>query len=195
MAEDSSSKKFLVSNFTNYKMTNSIPVMGQYNELLGILRRFTQHKMNMNEAIQVSCIIDKLPPSWKDFKHILKHQKKELTLFELGSRLRVEESLIVHLKKDAKVEKLATRPMVQAQMVQWMDDDVAWLVDSEATMHVCKDRCRDAIFDENIFSSVPIPSLTVPNGTDDIGGSVVLEEVTKEVVQQLKPETRKGKKE
>nr|GEZ44462.1 zinc finger, CCHC-type [Tanacetum cinerariifolium] len=49
--------------------------------------------MNMNESIQVSCIIDKLPPYWKDFKHILKHQKEELTLVELGSYLRIEESL------------------------------------------------------------------------------------------------------
>ncbi|GKE85071.1 hypothetical protein Tco_1558813 [Tanacetum coccineum] len=93
MAEDASSKKFLVSNFTNYKMTDSRPVMEQYNELLGILGRFTQHKMNMDEAIQVSCIIDKLPPSWKDFKHTLKHKKGELTLVELGSHQRIEESL------------------------------------------------------------------------------------------------------
>ncbi|GJR15289.1 zinc finger, CCHC-type containing protein [Tanacetum coccineum] len=62
MAEDASSKKFLVINFTNYKMTDSRPVMEQYNELLGILGRFTQHKMNMDEAIQVSCITNKLPP-------------------------------------------------------------------------------------------------------------------------------------
>ncbi|GKB08158.1 zinc finger, CCHC-type containing protein [Tanacetum coccineum] len=93
MAEDASSKKFLVSNFTNYKMTDSRPVLKQYNELLGILRRFTQHKMNMDESIQVSCIIDKLPPSWKNFKHTLKHLKEELTLVELGSHLRIEESL------------------------------------------------------------------------------------------------------
>ncbi|GJV84092.1 hypothetical protein Tco_1523990 [Tanacetum coccineum] len=33
MAEDASSKKFLVSNFTNYKMTDSRPVLGQYNDL------------------------------------------------------------------------------------------------------------------------------------------------------------------
>nr|GEZ36941.1 zinc finger, CCHC-type [Tanacetum cinerariifolium]GEZ36942.1 zinc finger, CCHC-type [Tanacetum cinerariifolium] len=70
-------------------------VMEQYNELLGILGRFTQHKMNMDDVIQVSCIIDKLPPSWKDFKHTLKHQKEELTLVELGSHLHIDKSLKV----------------------------------------------------------------------------------------------------
>ncbi|GJW56426.1 hypothetical protein Tco_0103157 [Tanacetum coccineum] len=43
----------------------------------------------------VSCIIDKLLHSWKDFKHTLKHQKEELTLVELDSHLRIEESLRV----------------------------------------------------------------------------------------------------
>ncbi|GKF33343.1 hypothetical protein Tco_0106543 [Tanacetum coccineum] len=43
MAENASSKKFLVSNFINYKITYSRPVMEQHNELLGILGRFTQH--------------------------------------------------------------------------------------------------------------------------------------------------------
>ncbi|GKA94946.1 zinc finger, CCHC-type containing protein [Tanacetum coccineum] len=93
MAEDASSKKFIVSNFTNYKMNDSRPVLEQYNELFGILGRFTQHNMNMDESIKVSCIIEKLPPSWKDFKHTLKHLKDELTLIGLGSHLRIEESL------------------------------------------------------------------------------------------------------
>ncbi|GJS84663.1 hypothetical protein Tco_0751204, partial [Tanacetum coccineum] len=93
MAEDASSKKFLISNFTNYKMTDSRQVLEQYNELLGILGRFTRHKINMDESFQVSCIINKLPPSWKDLKHTLKHLKEELTLVELGSHLRIEESL------------------------------------------------------------------------------------------------------
>ncbi|GJZ35369.1 zinc finger, CCHC-type containing protein [Tanacetum coccineum] len=43
----------------------------------------------------VSYIIDKLPPSWKDIKHTLKHKKEELTLVELGRYLRIEESLRV----------------------------------------------------------------------------------------------------
>nr|GFB13186.1 hypothetical protein [Tanacetum cinerariifolium] len=39
MDEDASSKKFLISSFTNYKMTDSRIVMEQYNELLGIIGR------------------------------------------------------------------------------------------------------------------------------------------------------------
>ncbi|GJX56438.1 hypothetical protein Tco_0286335 [Tanacetum coccineum] len=37
MTENASSKKFLVSNFTYYKMTDSRSVIEQYNELLGVL--------------------------------------------------------------------------------------------------------------------------------------------------------------
>nr|GEY02309.1 zinc finger, CCHC-type [Tanacetum cinerariifolium] len=107
MAEDASSKKFSVSNFTNYKMTDSRPVMKQYNELLSILEIFTQHKMNMDEAIQVSCIINKLPPSWKDFKRTLKHKKEELTLVELGGHLRIEESLRVQDNDKPKGKNIA----------------------------------------------------------------------------------------
>ncbi|GKC99112.1 hypothetical protein Tco_1169387 [Tanacetum coccineum] len=361
-------------------MTYSRLVMKQYNELLGILGRFTQHKMNMDEAIQ-----------------------EELTLVELDSHLRIEESLRVQnndklkgnnvvgpsvinmmennnsfIYNDNKGEKVSNKAngsgtnglvdvsanslkgqnmfnkSLQVYYVTYgfeayfvKDDDVVWWVDSRATVHVCKDRCwfktyeslndgsilyrrnestalvherccvdlifspgkivsllnvlhvpnirknlmfrlnnvndnigsaftptsklndsiswharlvhthfkrmqdmskdgivvrfpdlklktlgergiecifvgyaehyeafrfyiikpnesilinsiiesRDVIFDENRFSSVLRLSLRIPNGTEDIGGSVVPEEVTKEVVtQQLKPELRKGKR-
>ncbi|KAL7586000.1 hypothetical protein Lser_V15G43853 [Lactuca serriola] len=93
MAEDASSKKFLVSNFMGYKMIDSRPVMEQFHEMLRILGQFAQHNLKMDEAISVAVIIDKLPPSWKDFKHNLKHNKEELTLTQLGSHLRIEESI------------------------------------------------------------------------------------------------------
>ncbi|GJR97765.1 zinc finger, CCHC-type containing protein [Tanacetum coccineum] len=47
----------------------------------------------MDESILVSSVIDKLPPSWKDLKHSLKHGKDDLSLVQLGSHLRIEESL------------------------------------------------------------------------------------------------------
>nr|GEZ19162.1 zinc finger, CCHC-type [Tanacetum cinerariifolium] len=94
MAEDYSSKKFFVSNFNNYKMVDSRLVMEQYNELLRILGQYTQHGLKVDESIYVSSIIDKFPPSWKDFKHTLKHGKDDLSLVQLGSHLRIEESLM-----------------------------------------------------------------------------------------------------
>ncbi|GKE01372.1 zinc finger, CCHC-type containing protein, partial [Tanacetum coccineum] len=61
LAEDASSKKFLVSNFNNYKMVDSRPVMEQFNELLRILGQYTQHGLKMDESISISSVIDKLP--------------------------------------------------------------------------------------------------------------------------------------
>nr|GEX16015.1 zinc finger, CCHC-type [Tanacetum cinerariifolium] len=47
----------------------------------------------MDESIFVSSVIDKLPHSWKDFKHTLKHGKDDFSLVQLGSQLRIKESL------------------------------------------------------------------------------------------------------
>nr|GEV22446.1 zinc finger, CCHC-type [Tanacetum cinerariifolium] len=128
MAEDSSSKKFLVSNFNNYKRVDSRPVMEKYNELLRILGQYTQHGLKMDESISVSSIIDKLPPSWKDFKHTLKHGKDDLSLVQLGSHLQIEESLRAQDSDKGKA--------FYAHV-----DAIAWWIDSGATTHVSKDRC------------------------------------------------------
>ncbi|GJV92712.1 zinc finger, CCHC-type containing protein [Tanacetum coccineum] len=307
---------------------------------------------------QVSCIIDKLPPSWKNFKHTLKHGNKELTLLELGSHPRIEKSLRVqdsdklkgnnvaspsmvnmvehnnssrytnnkgkrkhqdtkvdpnkkskvtwwkcgnpgHLKKDCKGGKLGNKSNVNIvsdnigsnlMSTSKLNDSILWharlghdealdkfkvfktkaelqqgslikrfrtdkggeYMDtlyfqsvgiihetaapytpqpngiSERKNKVLKEmfnsmlsysglsqgfwgetmfyviepnelvsmksifESMDAIFDENRFSSVPRPSLRVPNGTEDISGSVVLEEATEVVIQQL--ELRKTKR-
>ncbi|GKB16177.1 zinc finger, CCHC-type containing protein [Tanacetum coccineum] len=46
---------------------------------------FTQHGLNMDESIYVSSIIDKLPPSWKDFQNtFLKHKQVEGSRNEIG---------------------------------------------------------------------------------------------------------------
>ncbi|GKA63059.1 hypothetical protein Tco_0762578, partial [Tanacetum coccineum] len=57
-------------------------IYGRYGELITI---YTQHGLKMDESISVSSIIDKLPHSWKDFKHTLKHGKDNLSLVQLGS--------------------------------------------------------------------------------------------------------------
>ncbi|KAH9613146.1 hypothetical protein KSS87_008182 [Heliosperma pusillum] len=93
MDEDATSSKFLVSRFMNFKMTDSRPVSEQFNELVHIINRFSQYDMPMNENMSVSSIIEKLPPSWKNFKHELKHKKETMTLAQLGRSFQVEEGL------------------------------------------------------------------------------------------------------
>ncbi|GKB99934.1 zinc finger, CCHC-type containing protein [Tanacetum coccineum] len=206
-------------------------------------------KINMDESIQVSCIIDKLPPSWKDLKHTLKHLKEELTLVELGSHLRIEESLrvqdsdkpksnnvagphylcdlnvipslenkkyfvtfiddasrfcyvsLLHTKDEAldklkvfKTEvKLQQRSLIkrlrtESRVLRAVHSKAFRFFviepnDSVAINSIIKS--KDVIFDENRFSSVLRPSFRIPNRTEDIGGSVVPEEVTEEVANFL----------
>ncbi|GJV78204.1 hypothetical protein Tco_1509788, partial [Tanacetum coccineum] len=66
----------------------------------------------MDEAILVSYVIDKLPSSWKYFKHTLKHKKEEMTLVELGSHLRIEESLKVQESDKPKSNNVVGRYVV-----------------------------------------------------------------------------------
>ncbi|GJS95121.1 zinc finger, CCHC-type containing protein [Tanacetum coccineum] len=85
-----------------------------------------------------SSIIDKLPPSWKDFKHNLKHNKDELSLVQLGSHFRIEETLRAKESGKGKGKEIAGSSSVN--MIE-NDDVFAWWIDSGATCHACKDRC------------------------------------------------------
>ncbi|GKC91245.1 zinc finger, CCHC-type containing protein [Tanacetum coccineum] len=107
MADDASSKKFLVSNFNNYKMVDSRLVMENFNELLRTLRQYTQPGLKIDESISISSVIDKLPPSWKDFKNTLKHGKDDLSLVQLGSHLRIKESLRAQESNKGKGKEVA----------------------------------------------------------------------------------------
>jgi len=91
MKEDATSKKFLVSNFNTFKIVDERPVREQFRELERILNHFTQHNLHMDETIIVSSIIDKLPPSWKEFKRTLKHKIEDISLGDLANHICVEE--------------------------------------------------------------------------------------------------------
>ncbi|GKE09525.1 hypothetical protein Tco_1413076, partial [Tanacetum coccineum] len=123
----------------------------------------------MNESIFVSSIIDKLPPSKKDFKHILKHGKDDLSLVQLGSHLRIEESLrgvgVVYFTGCAFTfpvrvlglcgnglwvsggrfgyggRVLAIGYVERKTVTRAKVDAITWWIDFGATTHVCKDRC------------------------------------------------------
>ncbi|GJZ80200.1 zinc finger, CCHC-type containing protein, partial [Tanacetum coccineum] len=166
MAEDASSKKFLVSNFNNYKMIDSRPVMEQFNELLRILGQYTQHGLKMDESISVSSVIVNLPPSWKDFTHTLKHEEdaknKHHTQnkgkngpmrttvvlvptrnqsWNVGNvaRLVTSKGIAVVVKRTKQM--LVVRERGLRTNPKTKVDAIAWWIDSGTTTHVCKVRC------------------------------------------------------
>ena len=100
LMKDETSKKFLVSHFMKYSMVDNKPIMDQFHEVQHIFSQFKQQKMNMDDSIVVSSIIEKLPPSWKEFKKSLKHKMEDLTLEELAKHLRLEEETRRQESKD-----------------------------------------------------------------------------------------------
>ncbi|GJR33134.1 zinc finger, CCHC-type containing protein [Tanacetum coccineum] len=145
----------------------------------------------MDESIQVSCIIDKLPPSWRDFKHTLKHLKEELTLVELGGHMRIEESLRVQDSDKPKSNNVAglTESRVLGAVVRLPDPKLKMLGERGIECIFVGYAKHSKAF--RFYVIEPYDSTKSPNGTEDIGDLVALEEVTEEVVQQPKPELRK----
>ena len=72
--------------------------MSQIQELQVILSEILSKGMNLSETFQVTAMVEKLPPSWTDFKYYLKHKRKEMTIEDLVVRLRIEEDNKMALK-------------------------------------------------------------------------------------------------
>ncbi|KAJ0524516.1 putative RNA-directed DNA polymerase [Helianthus annuus] len=96
--EDAGTKKFVVARFLDFKMVDSKTVMNQVQEFLIILHDISAEGMTLSETFQVAAMIEKLPPSWVDFKNYLKHKRKEMTIEDLIVRLRIEEDNRIALK-------------------------------------------------------------------------------------------------
>ncbi|XP_076897789.1 uncharacterized protein LOC143551187 [Bidens hawaiensis] len=81
--EDAGIKKFIVARFLDYKMVDSKTVISQVQELEVILYGIFTEGMTLSETFQVAVIIEKLPPSWVEFKNYLNHTRKEMTIDDL----------------------------------------------------------------------------------------------------------------
>ena len=101
--EEAGAKKYAVSRYLKYQMTDDRSVEMQSHELQKIAHEIISEGMSLDEQFQIAVIIDKLPPGWKDFKNVLRHKTKEFSLESLITRLRIEEEA---RKQDQKEEVL-----------------------------------------------------------------------------------------
>ncbi|KAF1882580.1 hypothetical protein Lal_00002758, partial [Lupinus albus] len=77
--EEAETKKYVVSRYLKYQMTNN----KSSHEIQKIAHDIITKGMPLDEQFQVVVIIDKLPPSWKDFKNVPRHKTKEFYLKSL----------------------------------------------------------------------------------------------------------------
>ncbi|GJS07096.1 hypothetical protein Tco_0363892 [Tanacetum coccineum] len=89
--EDAGTKKFVVAWFLDYKMVDSKNLISQVQDLQVLLHDIYAEGMALSETFQVAAIIEKLPPSWVEFKNYLKHKRKEMSVKDMVVHLRIEE--------------------------------------------------------------------------------------------------------
>uniref|UniRef100_UPI0005CAD082 uncharacterized protein LOC105351832 n=1 Tax=Fragaria vesca subsp. vesca TaxID=101020 RepID=UPI0005CAD082 len=95
------SKKFVIGKFLNFKMSDAKSVVKQVEELQVIVHELEVEGMGLNPNFLVGAIIEKLPPSWKDFKIYLKHLTEDMNFEQLVLKLLVEEDNRKNEKADA----------------------------------------------------------------------------------------------
>ena len=96
--EDAGAKKFVIGKFLKYNMADTKTVIKQVEEIQVLIHELHAEGCAISKQFQVGSIIEKLPPSWRDFKVYLKHKRREMTMEDLILRLRVEED---HRKGDS----------------------------------------------------------------------------------------------
>ncbi|XP_047250129.1 uncharacterized protein LOC124885910 [Capsicum annuum] len=83
LAEEASSKKFLVSNYMEFKMVDDKSITEQVQEFQLIANKIAISGIALDENFRVGAIVSKLPPSWKEYRSKLLHKKEDLTLEQL----------------------------------------------------------------------------------------------------------------
>ena len=88
--EDAGCQKYVVSKFHDFKMVDSKSIMDQVEAFQFICHEIAVEGMSICETFRTLSFIEKLPPSYADFKNYLKHKKKKMGLEELIMRLQME---------------------------------------------------------------------------------------------------------
>ncbi|KAJ9545321.1 hypothetical protein OSB04_025028 [Centaurea solstitialis] len=72
-------------------MVDDKPILEQVHELQVLVNKMNNLTIPLPEISQVGAIVDKLPPSWKDFSKRMMHKYKDYSLDDLLKHLRIEE--------------------------------------------------------------------------------------------------------
>ncbi|XP_019070273.1 uncharacterized protein [Solanum lycopersicum] len=95
LAKEASSKKFLVSNYMEFKMVDDKLIIEHVQEFQLISNKIAISRISQDENFHVGAIVSKLLPSWKECRSKLLHKKEDLTLEQLLQHLQIEQETIL----------------------------------------------------------------------------------------------------
>ena len=90
--KDVGTKKYVMGRFLDYKMSDNKPIMKQVHGYQNIVLEILAEGMVIDDAFQAATLIEKLSPSWKEYKNYWKHKKRDMSLEDLVVHIRIEES-------------------------------------------------------------------------------------------------------
>ena len=77
--------------FFEFKMFDNKSVMEQVDELLVLVSRLKDFKIEVSEQLQVAAVIAKLPTTWNDYRKKLLHTSKDFSIGQIMKHIRIEE--------------------------------------------------------------------------------------------------------
>ncbi|KAG5610748.1 hypothetical protein H5410_022029 [Solanum commersonii] len=83
LAEEVSSKKFLVSNYIESKMVDDYSITEKAQQFQLIANKIAINVIALDKNIHVGAIVSTHPPFWKEYRSKLLHKKEDLTLEQL----------------------------------------------------------------------------------------------------------------
>ena len=89
--------RFLSMKFFEFQMLDDKSVMDQVYELLVLVSRLKDLKIEVSEPLQVAAVIIKLPTTWNDYRKKLLHTSEDFTIDQLVRHIRIEELVFVKI--------------------------------------------------------------------------------------------------
>ncbi|XP_048492375.1 uncharacterized protein LOC125493254 [Beta vulgaris subsp. vulgaris] len=96
VTDDFGTKKYACSRWLKFSMNDDKPVLDQVHEYEHLCADI--EGMAIPDLFQANCLLEKLPSSWENFVHSLKHRQKDFTIQELVSHIKFEEQNRIQIK-------------------------------------------------------------------------------------------------